>query len=618
MSQDNQLMSQDNQLSDDQVFEALLDYLRRSRGFDFTGYKRSTLQRRVRRRMQTHHIETFSDYLDYLEVHPEEFEPLFSTILINVTSFFRDADAWEYFQSQTLPALLERKDDQAPVRIWSTGCASGEEVYTLAMLFCEALGVEDFRRRVKIYATDVDEEALALARQATYAADRLEPVPEDLRDRYFEKSNGGSYYCFRQDLRRSIVFGRHDLVQDAPISKLDLLICRNTLMYFNSETQSRVLARLHFALADTGILFLGKAEMLLTQSNLFTPLSLPHRIFIKIPRVNLRDRLLLLAQTGEESASERLASNVQLRQAAFNTTPVAQIVVDYSGLLVMANNRARATFDIGLQDLGRPFRDLEISYRPLELRSLMERVYNERQSIVINDVHRPRLDEPSEYFDVHLSPLQENGSDLIGVGISFVDVTRYHALQADLARSNQELETANEELQSSNEELETTNEELQSTNEELETMNEELHSSNEELQTMNDELRLRTTQIDRINSFLHSVLASLDAAVVVVDSQFLVINWNAEAEEMWGLRADEVEGTSFLSLDIGLEVDRLGDPIRQCYAGEDCADLTLNATNRRGRPFRCLVKVSPLTGTGGDRQGVILMMEEVNPEILET
>ncbi|TVP56511.1 MAG: protein-glutamate O-methyltransferase CheR, partial [Nodularia sp. (in: Bacteria)] len=213
-------------------FEHLLTYLRQSRGFDFTGYKRSTLMRRVRKRMQYLSIESFEDYLDYLEVYQDEFHQLFNTILINVTAFFRDISAWEYLAEQVLPHLVSRKNDSDQIRIWSAGCASGEEAYTLAILMAEILGAEEFRQRVKIYATDVDEEALNQARQAVYSEKDLQLVPPELKEKYFEIT--GNNYIFRQDLRRSVIFGRHDLLQDAPISRLDLLVCRNTLMYFNS------------------------------------------------------------------------------------------------------------------------------------------------------------------------------------------------------------------------------------------------------------------------------------------------------------------------------------------------------------------------------------------------
>ncbi|MGJ3245842.1 MAG: CheR family methyltransferase [Elainellaceae cyanobacterium] len=619
--------SNNNSNSEDgRIFEALLDFLRRSRGFDFTGYKRSSLRRRVTKRMQTRGIDDFGDYLDYLEVHPEEFVPLFNTILINVTGFFRDRVAWNYLWHQTLPDLLGEKQPEEPIRVWSAGCSSGEEAYTLAIILSELLGTEQFRQRVKIYATDVDEEDLMIARHATYSERIVENVPEELRNKYFEQN--GENCTFRAELRRAVIFGRHDLIQDAPISRLDLLVCRNTMMYFNAETQRRILARFHFALDNNGILFLGKAEMLMSHSNLFTPLNLQHRIFGKVPNFNLRERLVALSQTGDDEAGSRLAVHVRLRDAAFSAAPVAHLVIDQNGSLVLANAQARATFNIGAQDLGRPFQDLEVSYRPLELRSQIEEVSNTRQSIAIQDVSRSLPNRETQYFDVHISPLQENGSDLIGVSITFTDVTLYHHLQEDLYRSNQDLETANEELQSSNEELETTNEELQSTNEELETtneelqstneeletMNEELQSTNEELQTINDELRMRTEEVNQVNAFLGSILESIEAGVVVVDRHYDILTWNNKATDLWGLRADEVEGQSFFSLDIGLPIDRLRDPIRDCLSGAcDRQAITLDATNRRGQSIRCQVSLTPLSGLEIQLRGAILLMEELAP-----
>jgi two-component system, chemotaxis family, CheB/CheR fusion protein len=607
---------------DDKVFETLLDYLKRTRGFDFRGYKRSTLQRRIHKQMLSRGVESFGDYLDYLEVHPEEFIDLLNTILINVTGFFRDTSAWDYLRNQLIPQIISQKAPDESIRVWSAGCASGEEAYTLAMILAEALGASKFRQRVKIYATDVDEDALANARSASYTQQAVKSVPVELQEKYFEPM--GSRQVFRADLRRVVIFGRHDLMQDAPISRLDLLVCRNTLMYFNADVQARILTRLHFALNPTGVLFLGKAEMLLTHSNLFTPLSLQHRIFSKVPKVNMRDRLLLLAQTGDEEASNRLAVHVRLREAVLNAMPIAQLVVDCAGNLAIANLPARVMFGISLQNIGSPLRDLEISYRPLELRSRIEQVYNDRHPITIADVVRNLPDGSIQYLDVQLTPLQENGDDLLGIGITFKDVTSYHNLQTELQRANQELETANEELQSSNEELETTNEELQSTNEELETtneelqstneeletMNEELHSTNEELQTINDELRQRTQELNALNAFLQSILASIQAGVVVIDPQFNILSWNQETENLWGLRTEEVKGQSFFNLDIGLPVGKLREAIRACIAGDNHIELEVDATNRRGRNFHCRVTCNPLIGITGERQGVILVMEE--------
>ena len=235
-----------NPEDDNTELEQLLEYLRRSRGFDFTGYKRTSLMRRINNRMHAAGTPSYGGYTDYLEVHPEEFGRLFDTILINVTAFFRDPTAWEAVGSEVVPRILAGKRPGDPIRVWSAGCASGEEAYTLAMILAEALGIEGFRDRVKIYATDLDEEALTRARHAAYGAREVAGLPAELRAKYFEENNG--LYTFHKDLRRSVIFGRHNLIQDAPISRIDLLSCRNTLMYLNTETQARILERLHFAL----------------------------------------------------------------------------------------------------------------------------------------------------------------------------------------------------------------------------------------------------------------------------------------------------------------------------------------------------------------------------------
>ncbi len=227
---------------DDAKFEALLEFINKSRGVDFSGYKRPNLMRRITRRMQTVGMSDFEDYRDYLEVHPEEFTLLFNTILINVTGFFRDEAAWDYLGRQLLPDLLSRKAASEPIRVWSAGCASGEEAYTTAILLAETLGMEAAQARVKIYATDVDEDALRQARLGSYTAKEMEGLPGTLRERYFEPNT--TRHTFRPDLRRCLIFGNHNLLRDAPISRLDLLVCRNTLMYFNAEAQPALQTRI--------------------------------------------------------------------------------------------------------------------------------------------------------------------------------------------------------------------------------------------------------------------------------------------------------------------------------------------------------------------------------------
>jgi two-component system CheB/CheR fusion protein len=608
--------------SGDANLESVLQFIRENRGFDFTGYKRPSLQRRISKRMQTIGVEGYDDYLVHLETHPDEFVDLFDTILINVTSFFRDPDAWEYLATEIVPQIVDHARGEE-IRIWVPGCASGEEAYTAAIVLCEALGEEAFRAQAKIYATDVDEDALAQGRHARYTAKELEGVPPDLRERYFEPSDGAR--SFRTDLRRNVIFGRHDLIQDPPISRIDLLIVRNTLMYFNPETQSRILGQLHFAMRDSGFLFLGKSEVLLTRSTLFVPVELRHRVFVKSSRQALGERLFGLSTNPVPVHAHSSPDAEDVRQASFETVPVAQFAVDLEGHLTVANLQARALFGLTGRDIGRPLQDLELSYRPVELRSLIDRALAERHQVTLRDVER-RTGTDVAFFDVQVAPLQTTVGTTVGTSVTFTDVTRYRRLQESLEDSKakletafeelqstaEELETTNEELQSTNEELETTNEELQSTNEELETMNEELQSTNEELETINDELQQRTLDLNEVNSFLESILVSLRAGVVVLDEDLRVRAWNDHAAELWGLRADEVQGQHFVNLDIGLRTDQLLPLVRSTLSGEDGDDhLTVDATNRRGRVIRCRVTCSQLLSPTNEVRGAIVLMEEV-------
>jgi two-component system CheB/CheR fusion protein len=588
-------------------FEEILQHLQQTRGFDFTAYKRTSLLRRVTKRMQMVGVQTFDNYFDYLQVHQDEFSALFNTILINVTSFFRDRDVWGHVAAEFLPTLLEERKNEA-IRVWSAGCAGGHEPYTIAMLLAEQLGADALRERVKIYATDVDEEALAEARAAVYQARQMDDVPAPLVEKYFDCV--GSQYTVRRDLRRAVIFGRHDLVQDAPISRIDLLMCRNTLMYFHTEAQSRILARFYFSVNPGGYVLLGRAEMLFSHAAMFTAVDLKRRIFRTVPKPNNRDRLLLLAQTGRDIMANNSSNLARLREAAFESDTIPQIVLDLSGMLAAVNGPARKQFGLSPSDIGRPLQDLEVSYRPAELRASIGRALEERHDVVLKDVVWAQ-DSGARYFDITLAPLVDDERTVVGTRISFHDVTEFKALQEQLTHSKQELETAYEELQSTNEELETTNEELQSTNEELETMNEELQSTNEELQTMNDELRNRSTDLNTANSFLESVFGSLRSAVVVLDRDYRIQVWNQRATDLWGLRADEVQGSHFLALDIGLPVSDLRQPVREVLSGDGFnREIVLPAANRRGRSIECRVNVAPLRQNDQTVRGVILLMDE--------
>jgi two-component system, chemotaxis family, CheB/CheR fusion protein len=599
--------------TDDPGLEALLEHLKQARAFDFTGYKRATLSRRIEKRMQQVGVERHEDYVDFLQVHPEEFEQLFNTILINVTGFFRDAEMWRALRETVVPELVERDE----IRVWSAGSASGEEAYSVAMLFADVLGVEDAKKRLKVYATDVDSAALDDARHAVYAGRQLEGLPEGYLDRYFEPAARG--HTFSGDLRRTVIFGRHDLLVDAPISRVDLLLCRNTLMYFNADVQTTLVHRLHFALNDGGFLTLGKVEMLLGKQGLFEPVDMKQRIFRKVSRVPLRSRLLAMA--GSTGVDGGVADPVL--ESAFEHAPGAQLLLDGTSRLAAANAQARATFGLAAESIGRPFQDLEVSYRPVELRSWIDQAVDEQRPVQLRDVERWAADGEQTFLDIVVVPLGDDGRHG-GVLITFVDVTAARRVQDELEQThreletayeelqsaNEELETTNEELQSTIEELETTNEELQSTNEELETMNEELASTNEELQAINDELRDRTNELDEASAYIDSIMGSLSASVVVVDAKLSVRLWNGRSYDLWGLRREEVEGRDLASLDTGFPFHELVGAIRGCIDGGACEPQEVEALTRRGVRSTMRVQISTLRSSAGAPDGAILLIEE--------
>jgi len=396
-------------------------------------------------------------------------------------------------------------------------------------------------------------------------------------------------------------------------------------MYLNAETQRKVLNRLHFALAPEGVLFLGHAEMLLSHSDKFTPINLKHRIFRRaagsqsdVAKMDVPDQRM--------ERHGNLSSLGTIRELAFGASPVAQIVVTGDDTVAMINQQAEQIFGLSARDIGRLLRDLEVSYRPVELRAYVEQARVERRSARIQDVKWQRSGTEPSWFEIHVNPLVDTENGLIGVSIVFFDVTanrilldkvvqtngQLEAAYEELQSTNEELETTNEELQSTVEELETTNEELQSTNEELETMNEELQSINDELHTINDTLGERSGELDEARSFLSSLVNSMAMGMIVVDREMQVVEWNRCCEELWGLRSAEAIGAPITSLDIGLPIGELKPLIGNAFVDpEAIGETRMNAVNRRGRQIGLRVTCTSFRSGGGSVTGALLLMEEI-------
>jgi two-component system CheB/CheR fusion protein len=355
---------------------------------------------------------------------------------------------------------------------------------------------------------------------------------------------------------------------------------------------------------------------------LFVPMDLKRRVFRRASRAAHAAG----AMTSEQSrmSAAPVTGLDQLRSEAIAASPLAQLVLTSDDLVAVTNRQLEKQFGVSSRDIGRPFRDLDLSYRPVELRRYIEQAQVERRTLRIADIQLPRGAGETTCLEIQVSPLTDAEGSLLGVNVIFHDVSEARRLQDDLEHANQqleaayeelqstneELETTNEELQSTVEELETTNEELQSTNEELETMNEELQSTNDELQSINDQLRVSTGRLDEANVFLETVLTSLQAGVAVVDRDLRVEMWNRRAEDLWGLRAEEVTGQHFLNLDIGLPLEKLRPLLRGALGGET-GEAAVDAVNRRGRSVTVRVVSTPLSGrgTGGESDGAIIVME---------
>ena len=451
-------------------FEALLNYLKHSRGCDLTGYKYSTLMRRFARRMQEIKIDSYQNYLHYLQSHSKECSALLDTIFINVTTFFRDHDAWEYLANEIIPKIIANHEPQEPIRVWSAACASGQEVYSLVILFAEALGIESCLHRVQFYATDVDEAALGQARQGIYQPRDVTEIPPDWLKKYFEQTEHG--YLFHPKLRRTIVFGCHNLASDAPLYKIDLLVCRNALIYFNADTQATILIRFHFALKKNGFLFLGKAETLINHRPIFTPVNLKHRVYAKGLELGVDEHLQLSARTSKKQAINFLASHIRIWQTAFETSPFAQLAIDSNSCFVMANEQANALFGLTCNDVGRPLRALKPG-QILGLCASIKHVNSDHRPVTLNNLEW-RTPNATTYFDIFITPVFSSDAHLLGMNLTFTDVTDNQQLKKKLEHENLELARVSKTLEETQAALDTTQAELSSTQQELDTVYQEM------------------------------------------------------------------------------------------------------------------------------------------------
>ena len=533
--------------------------LRGKLGHDFSQYKEKTLVRRIQRRMQVLQIDAMPEYVERLRKEPDECELLFHELLIGVTHFFRDPTAFEALETQVVPHLIHGKGADDIVRVWVPACATGEEVYSIAILLKEAVGKRDAGPRFQIFATDIDERAIAAARAARYRKSQLADMPVARRERWFVAD--GDHWCPVKEIRELCIFSTHSVVKDPPFSKLGLISCRNLLIYLDASLQERLIRTLHYALAPGGYLFLGTSENVTRQSKLFATLDQKHRIFQRRdvpaspPSVaalsgtestgSAVDRSAMRAENGIEKSVRRL---MEKHAPAYVVVDANHDVLRFSGQTekYLAPTPGAASLNL--------FSLIRRGLRPAA-RAALAKALATRQSIT-HEALTIEVDGRRQLVDLVVEPLPDSSAGLCVVAFldrkpapsshGAIEDARPHSvevLEKELRATRErleatvdQLETSNEEMKSANEEYQSVNEELQSTNEELETSKEEMQSINEELQTVNAELNSKNDTLVHLNSDLKNLLDSTQIATLFLDRQLRIKNFTPSMTDLFHLR----------------------------------------------------------------------------------
>ncbi len=548
----------------------VLAVLRARTKYDFGHYKKSMVLRRVQRRMGLIHVEHYTDYLDLLRTAPEEVNGLFKDLLIGVTGFFREPEAFKVLEREVIPRIVDGRQAESPLRVWVPGCATGEEAYSLAMTVLERLTRLGQHNRVQVFASDIDEAALEVGRTGLYPESIADAVSPDRLQRFFVHED--SSYRVLQELRDTVVFATHNLVSDPPFSRLDLISCRNVLIYLEPALQSRLLALFHFALDRDGYLFLGASEAVSSHPELFEPVSKKHRVYRRIG-VTPRGAVEFLYRPREQGRLVPAPERERLPVGAADIGWLAQqmLLAEHTPAAVVIDHRGEVLYFHGdtdrflAQPPGQPTVDLfrlarsdlasrvrgavrraaEGGEQAEQVTAIRSATSRWQVRITATPIRHPRGAEGLMLVTFREEPAQRElaGGDTQPSrdGGAVGDLEReLKTTRQELQSTIQEMEAFSEELQASNEEMLSVNEELQSTNEELETAKEELQSLNEELTTVNNQLEAKLAELEATNNDLTNLLASTDVATVFLDTRLRIKRYSTAIARVFNLIPSDV------------------------------------------------------------------------------
>jgi two-component system CheB/CheR fusion protein len=552
--------------------QQILSSIKHQTGHDFSLYKPNTISRRIQKRLDILQISSLSDYIFYLHHHPMEINILFKELLINVTNFFRDPEAFDVLKKQLLDKILNNKSPGSDLRIWIPGCSTGEEAYSIAMIIYECMHDLKCAFNVQIFGTDIDEDAIEVARAGLFPQSIRQDITPERLERFFVIDHG--LYKISPDIRKMIIFALQNIIKDPPFTKLDLLSCRNLLIYLSAKLQKRILPLLHYSLKTNGLLFLGTSETLGGSADFFSIINKKWNIFQRkqgsssfkstryVPSQSqlseiISEKITEKNMTEIEPSLSNLIKNILLKYY----TP-ACVVVDEKGTIVYVYGRTSRFLEFAPGEARLLFLDMIRPELKSKIHSAIVKATTQKKEVIINNLQLKTQNE-IKYVHVKVRPLIETElfkgklvliifEEMLMPLVEQPDKTtgRKNKLgqleqelkytKENLQTTIEELETSNEELKSSNEELQSTNEELQSTNEEIETSKEELQSLNEELSTVNAELENRIEQLSSANDDIKNLLDNTEIATIFLDKNLCIKRFTPKATEIVNLISTDV------------------------------------------------------------------------------
>lgn len=572
---------------DESALNKVFVFLRALTGHDFSEYKTNTVKRRIDRRLAVHQIESMDAYVKFLQGNPAEGTALFRDLLIGVTSFFRDPEAFAALEGRVIPRFFKDKDAGSPIRVWSAGCSTGEEAYSLAMLLREHMEARKETHAIQLFATDLDPEAIAIARAGIYPASIASQVPPGRLARWFRADPEGGGYRIHKGIRDMLVFSEHDVIRDPPFSRLDLISCRNLMIYLGGALQQRLLPVFHYALNPGGVLLLGTSEGIGDFGDLFAPLDRESRIYLRQPdalvskrpaRGRFRSPLPATGPSRQAAVRGSEGARASLREmterGVLQQISAAAVLVNGQGdvlylhgrtgmylepapgeasvnnILKMAREglrvdlttalrRAVASHDLARASNVRVRTNGSYSMVNLSVRPASGRTVEAESDLYLVVLEAAASAAPQAPGETPLTVVETEGETDVDQRIAALkDELRTKGEYLEAA--NEELETTNEDLRTSNEEMQSVNEELQSTNEELETSKEELQSVNEELATVNAELQTKVADLSRTNNDMNNLLAGTGIATVFVDQALRILRFTPAATRLTNLIPGDV------------------------------------------------------------------------------